>query len=153
MKLLRSRKGITITEVVVALAIIAAISAITLTMIVRSDDVEARTENAMLAENTAQNAIECYRFVMSKGLEAAAVPAEFYRCLAKTGAYVRGTVRAGAFTEEMPDPAAGERDVFRLAVDRCVVLIEMTGDGFVYTAKNVQDEVIYSFTYPDGGVS
>lgn len=152
LKHIRSRKGITTTEVVIALVIIAAISAVTLTMMMLSDNVEAKTENAMVVQNSAENAIECYRFAESTAGDRNAIADVFFACLEKTGGYVQGTVREDAFVEGA-ELQEGEKAAFRLVSGQCVVLIEIEQAGFAYTAKNAKGEVLYEFTYPEGGAS
>ncbi|MBE6983292.1 MAG: type II secretion system protein, partial [Ruminococcaceae bacterium] len=63
---LHSRKGVTVAEVVIALVIIAAISAFTLSLIVMSIGVETKSESAIEVKNAAENAIECFRFAKSE---------------------------------------------------------------------------------------
>ncbi len=160
MKAFRSRKGVTVIEVVIALAIIVTISAATLSIIVLSSNVETTAENAITVKNAAENAIECYRFAknyaheLSDGKEfsmAELLPKLFALYLRKTDDYVIGTMTDGVFTESQPDPATGTNSVFRMIKGGCVVLIEQTTDGFAYTARNAKGEEIYSFTYPAGG--
>jgi prepilin-type N-terminal cleavage/methylation domain-containing protein len=165
MKNIRSRKGVTIIEVVIALAIITIISAATLSLIVMSEGVETKAENAFIVKNSAENAIECFRFAKNYALELSAgteismaesLPKLFASYLRKTG-YVIGTMTDGVFTESQlelkKEISVDTNSVFRMIKGGCVILIEQTTDGFAYTARNAKGEEIYSFTYPEGGAS
>ena len=52
---MRNRKGVTIAETVIALVIIAAISAVTLSMIIMSIGVESKSIAAIETKNAAEN--------------------------------------------------------------------------------------------------
>ena len=59
---MRSRRGVTLVEVVIALVVIGIISVATLTVIFSSVQIENKTVVAMDVRNQAENAIECFRF-------------------------------------------------------------------------------------------
>lgn len=58
----RSRRGITLVEVVVALTIIVIVSGAAIALISSHTKLEARTVQAVEAANIAENAIECFRY-------------------------------------------------------------------------------------------
>ena len=174
MKNIRSRKGVTVMEVVIALVIITAISAVSLSMIVISHDVEAKAESAITAKNAAENAVECYRFAKSYAQEvisnsvtpipiATLFPQMFFEYLGKTGDYRVGTMVDGVFTESQSDPllmAAVEvnaSSAFRLVANGCTITVTQQYDageliGITFVAERGGEE-IYHFTYPEGGAS
>ena len=57
-----SRRGFTVAEVAVALAVIVIISGATLIFVASQAKVEARTVHTIEATNIAENAIECFRY-------------------------------------------------------------------------------------------
>ena len=59
---MRSRKGVALAEVVIALVVITIVSAATLSVIFSSVQIENKTIVAMDVRNQAENAIECFRF-------------------------------------------------------------------------------------------
>ena len=166
MKNIRSRKGVTIMEVVIALVIITAISAVSLSMIVISHDVEAKAESAITAKNAAENAVECYRFAKSYAQELVTNPMEpipiadvfpqvFYTYLGKTGAYTAGTMVDDVFTSNQSGVAVDKNSVFRLVTNGCIITItqnftDSNLNGFTFIAKDAKGEEIYSFNYPGG---
>lgn len=62
LKRCRSRKGITLVEVVVALTIITVISGATVLLLSASVRSDARTLDSFYASAEAENAVECFRF-------------------------------------------------------------------------------------------
>ncbi len=148
MKNIRSRRGVTIMEVVIALAIITIISAVSLSMIVISHDVERKAESAITAKNAAENAIECFRFADGN-------KTTFWECLKKTAdTYEFGRIsfdEDGKFevTETLETASKA-----RLISNGCTIMITCAkGKTFEFSAINAKGEEIYSFTYPEGGAS
>ena len=74
MKSRRWKKGESLMEAIIALAIIILVSATTLTVINKVDEVEARTSNYSQARLYTMNLYECYTFA-----ESASDPVEEYR--------------------------------------------------------------------------
>ena len=155
MEHIRSRKGVTIAEVVIALTIIAIISAFTLSLIVMSFGVENKSEVSIEVKNAAENAIECYRFAKNNykekitGLGEAPKPYVFtelvFSCLEKTGEYKHGSLENGVFVESQ----MGIGNIFCLTIDGCTILIKVDLDGFSFTAQQGGEEV-YNFDFPGG---
>lgn len=139
---LHSRKGVTVAEVVIALVIIAAISAFTLSLIVMSIGVETKSESAIEVKNAAENAIECFRFANGD-------KETFWTCLERTGKYAFGKIEDGVFskTENKTDA-----NVARLDADGCVMTITWEASRFSFVAERGGEQV-YRFKFPEGGTS
>ena len=75
----RSRRGISLVEVVVALTVIAIISSAALSLVISSARVDANSLRSTQVMMAAENALECYRFAESEE--------EFAALLEKTGDY------------------------------------------------------------------
>ena len=123
---IRSRRGISIVEVVIALVIITIISASALSMIMMSVEVERKSVMAVEVENCAENAIECFRYADDEG--------EFLTCLQKTG----------SFTKE-------EDGSFVLRASGYTVTITPENDEFAFTAVSTGGVEICAFTFTKGG--
>ena len=61
-KTIKSRRGISMVEVIVALTVIVIVSAAALSLITAHTHLEARTAQTIEATNIAENAVECFRF-------------------------------------------------------------------------------------------
>ena len=122
--MLRSRKGMSMVEVVIAMVIISVISASALSMIMMSINVEANAIRSVEIEESAENAIDCFRFAESDG--------EFLQALQKCAPYeqveTRFVLKAAGFT----------------------VTVVPSGNQFEYTAVDADGETIYTFTYSKG---
>ena len=123
--MLRSRKGISMAEVVIALVLISVISAAAVSVVLRSVDIEKNTLIVMEAANTAENAVECFRF--SENAEA------FLTALQKTAPY-----------------EVQEDGSFVLKSGNLVITIQadVAANQFAYTAVDNDGAEIYSFYYP-----
>ena len=64
---LNSRKGFTVVELVVAMAIILIVSATAIAIVNTQNTVYLRTTQTVEATNMAENAIECFRFAVNNG--------------------------------------------------------------------------------------
>ena len=131
-KNIRSRKGVSLVEVVVALAVITIISISALSVVFMSVKVEAKTVVVFEVRNSAENAIECFRF--ADGDE------EIFRnCL-------NATVASG-------QQFAGENGTYVSNAGNYTVTITMLPEesGFTYRAVNEAGQEIYSFTFKNGG--
>ena len=65
-KTVKSRRGISMVEVVVALTVIVIVSAAALSLVTAHTHLEARTAQTIEATNIAENAVECFRFDSTK---------------------------------------------------------------------------------------
>ncbi len=122
---IRSRRGISIVEVVIALVIITIISASALSMIMMSVKVERETVTALEVENCAENAVECFRYADSELV--------FFTCLKKTGNYTK------------------EDGSFVLRASDYTVTITPEDHEFAFTAVSKGGVEICAFTFTKGG--
>ena len=161
---LHSRKGVSIAEVVIALAIIAVISAFTLSLIVMSISVESKSVAAIEVKNAAENAIECFRFARDNQNEEISCFDEtaqtytlsqlFFLCLRETGNYISETPLGDGTVQTQPS-SDGNIDVigingnsiFKLVVDGCTITIKQTATGFSFVAMRGEEE-LENFTFP-----
>ena len=158
-KQLNSRKGVTVAEVVIALVIIAAISAFTLSLIVMSIGVENKSESAIEVKNAAENAIECFRFARENQNEEIFGFGEtaqkytlsqlFFLCLRETGNYISETTLGDGSLQTQPS-VDGNIDVvgingnsiFKLTVDGCTITIKQTATGFSFVAMRGEEALL-----------
>lgn len=133
-KNIRSRKGISMVEVVVALVVITIISLATLSVVFVSAKVEAKTFVAMEVRNSAENAVECFRFADGK-------VETFIGCLNKTVAKNE---------QEFQQQADGS---YISNAGRYIVTITLLEEesGFYYKATDSAGKDIYEFTFKNGG--
>ncbi len=127
-----SRKGVSIIEVVIALVVISIISAATVSVIVKSIGVETNSVATYEVRNSAENAIDCFRF--ADGDEAT-----FIDCL-------NDTVGENAFTSQNGSYVC-DAGGYRVTI----TLLEGQG-GFTYQAVDSDGKEIYGFTFEKGGV-
>lgn len=137
-KNIRSRKGISMVEVVVALVVITIISLATLSVVFVSAKVEAKTIVAMEVRNSAENAVECFRFADGDA-------SVFIECLQKTTGVA------------IKDNYVIENGNYVLRAGRYIVTITLNKDendklvSFTYEAKDSAGKDIYEFTFKNGG--
>lgn len=169
-----SRNGITVAEVVIALVIIAVISACTLSLIVMSIGVETKSESAIEVKNAAENAIECFRFARDNAGEVFheqgflfpdfkyTLSTLFFACLKKSNQNYTHEILSDEIHKSSPTVQDGVwiRDdilpdcVFTLVVDGCTITIEQIKDGgsnvvgFSFVAMRGEEE-LESFTFPE----
>lgn len=122
-----SRKGVSIVEVVVALVIISIISASALSMMMMSVEVERNALTAIKIENSAEDAVDCFRFAQDNGV--------FLECLQMTGDFVE------------------EDGNFVLRADSYTVTITPGTNQFEYSAVDTNGEEICAFIYKKGGAA
>lgn len=164
-KQLHSRKGVTVAEVVIALVIIAAISAFTLSLIVMSFGVENKSEVSIEVKNAAENAIECYRFARDNQNEEISGFGEtvqkytlsqlFFLCLRETGNYISETPLGDGSVQTQPSSdgnidivGINGNSIFKLTVDGCTITIKQIGTtSFSFVAMRGEEE-LESFTFP-----
>ena len=140
-KNIRSRKGISMVEVVVALVVITIISLATLSVVFVSAKVEAKTFVAMEVRNSAENAVECFRFANGDK--------DIFRKTLNLSVGVDETVQASAWEEV--------ENGYSYNAGRYIVTITLNKDendklvSFTYEAKDSAGKDIYEFTFTNGG--
>lgn len=140
-KNIRSRKGVSLVEVVVALAVITIISISALSVVFMSVKVEAKTVIVFEVRNSAENAIECFRFADGD-------MDTFEKCL---------NLSVGVDENGSESGWQGKNDTYSLNAGRYIVTIKLIKDendkpvGFDYAAKDSTGADIYSFTFKNGG--
>ncbi len=124
--LLRSRRGVTITEVVVALVIIGIISSAALSLVMYSVNVEKDSFSVVEAKIAAENTLACFRYAENED--------EFVEALSKTDSY------------ETQDDGS-----LLLSGNGYTVTVkaDYSENYFEYTAVKSNGEEIYSFSYPN----
>lgn len=120
----RSRRGISLVEVIVALAVITIISTAALSLVISSARVDANSLRSTQVMMAAENALECYRFAESKE--------EFAALLEKTGDY------------------KGSDGVFVLTEKSYVITVHYTNTKLTFSATDGDGEEIYSYEFDKG---
>ena len=120
----RSRRGISLVEVVVALTVIAIISSAALSLVISSARVDANSLRSTQVMMAAENVLECYRFAESKE--------EFAALLEKTGDY------------------KGSDGVFVLTEKSYVITVHYTNTKLTFSATDGDGEEIYSYEFDKG---
>lgn len=129
---LQSRKGVTIVEVAIALAIIAIVSASAVGMVLISVNIEAKFVANTYTENSVESVLECFQFAENEEI--------FYEALQKLDDYQYDS----------------EKDAYIFDGKYLTVTVTVDFDGeknLNYTAKRNTGEEIYSYTYPMGGAA
>lgn len=120
----RSRRGISLVEVVVALAVITIISAAALSLVISSARVDANSLRSTQVTIAAENSLECYRFAESEE--------EFATLLEKTGDYKKVD---GAYV---------------LTEKAYVITVHYTDTKLTFSATDGDGEEIYSYEFDKG---
>ena len=120
----RSRRGISLVEVVVALAVITIISAAALSLVISSARVDANSLRSTQVMMAAENALECYRFAESKE--------EFAALLEKTGDY------------------KGSDGVFVLTEKSYTITVNYTDMQLTFSATDSDGKEIYKYEFNKG---
>ena len=120
----RSRRGISLVEVVVALTVITIISAAALSLVISSARVDANSLRSTQVMMAAENVLECYRFAESEE--------EFAALLEKTGDY------------------KGSDGVFVLTEKSYVITVHYTNTKLTFSATDGDGEEIYSYEFDKG---
>ena len=120
----RSRRGISLVEVVVALTVIAIISSAALSLVISSARVDANSLRSTQVMMAAENALECYRFAESKE--------EFAALLEKTGDY------------------KGSDGVFVLTEKSYTITVSYSAEKLIFSAADGDGEEIYSYEFDKG---
>lgn len=144
---IRSRKGISMVEVVVALVVITIISLATLSVVFVSAKVEAKTIVSMEVRNSAENAVECFRFANGN-------KEIFIACLNET-------VADNGFrnSEEKPLVYMLDKGNYTITITLTEKIENDTETGdvisrvteFYYIAEYKESGKIYDFTFQNGG--
>ena len=139
-KNMRSRKGVSMVEVVVALVVITIISLATLSVVFVSAKVESKTIVAMEVRNSAENAMECFRFA-DGNMET------FRKTLNLSVGADKDIAKEWQFADDTYSYNAGRYMVtIKLIKDENNKLI-----GFEYAAKDSTGADVYDFTFKNGG--
>lgn len=129
---LRSRKGMSVAEVAVALAVISIISGAAVSMAMHSVKVEANFVAVTQTKSSAESVLECFRFADSEEV--------FAQALQKLGAF-----------EFKPEENAYVLEGKSVTV---TVKASFSPKKLEYTAAKNSGETIYSYTFPvEGGAS
>jgi prepilin-type N-terminal cleavage/methylation domain-containing protein len=120
----RSRRGISLVEVVVALAVITIISAAALSLVISSARVDANSLRSTQVTIAAENSLECYRFAESEE--------KFAELLEKTGDYKKVD---GAYV---------------LTEKAYVITVNYTNTKLTFSATDGDGEEIYSYEFDKG---
>ena len=147
-KNIRSRKGVSMAEVVVALLVISIISAATMSVVMQSVNQEAKSVQVFEVRNSAENAMECFRFasVQQDGFD----PELFIECMNKTTADAQFAEQDGSY---ILDAGSYTVTITLLTVQETEQETEQeTVYGFSYLAVNDDGEEIFSYTFQNGGV-
>ena len=120
----RSRRGISLVEVVVALTVITIISAAALSLVISSARVDANSLRSTQVMMAAENALECYRFAESKE--------EFAALLEKTGDY------------------KGSDGVFVLTEKSYTITVNYTDTQLTFSATDSDGKEIYKYEFNKG---
>lgn len=124
-KNLKTKKGITIVEVVITLVLIAMVMASAISVIIMSIDIENNSATAVEMKNSAQNVLECFRFAESEE--------EFSQALSKCGNYQKA-----------------DDGSYILTGTNLIITVKpnFTENKLEFYATNSDGDEIYSFGYP-----
>lgn len=129
MKKLSARKGISLTEVVVALAVISIISAAALSLVISSANIEADVVRTMNVSAAADDVLDCFRYADNNE--------EFEATIQKLDGYQ--TTGDGQYVLNKPN---------------YVIVIKINGNNLSFEAVKCKDgekgESIYSYEYTKG---
>lgn len=120
----RSRRGISLVEVIVALAVITIISTAALSLVISSARVDANSLRSTRVMIAAENALECYRFSDSED--------EFVALLRKTGDYIEAD---GSYV---------------LTESSYAITVKYEDDSLRFTAIDSDGKEIYNYEFYKG---
>lgn len=123
----RSRRGISLVEVVVALTVITIISAAALSLVISSARVDANSLRSTQVMMAAENALECYRFAENKD--------NFADLLKKTGDYTEDQEAVGTYV---------------LTEKAYVITISYTDAKLTFSATDSDGKEIYNYEFNKG---
>ena len=120
----RSRRGISLVEVVVALTVIAIISSAALSLVISSARVDANSLRSTQVMIAAENSLECYRFAESEE--------EFAALLEKTGDYKKVD------------------DAYVLTEKSYVITVSYLAEKLIFSAADSDGKEIYKYEFNKG---
>ena len=137
------RRGFTIAELVVALAIIVIVSATAVAIVNSQNTIYLRTVQTTEATNMAENAVECFRFAVENPnntfiengseVKTDSISSAFYYMYSKTGCLEE-------YTEA--------QDSYEIKTNGMTVTITIEGDTLTFLAKDGEKEILKeSYTY------
>ena len=119
-----SRRGISLVEVIVALAVIAIISTAALSLVISSARVDANSLRSTQVMMAAENALECYRFAKNDE--------DFAALLGNTGDYKKVD------------------DAYVLTEKTYVITVNYTDTKLTFSATDGDGKVIYDYEFNKG---
>ena len=120
----RSRRGISLVEVIVALAVIAIISTAALSLVISSSKVDANSLRSTQVMMAAENSLECYRFAENEE--------KFAELLGNTGDYKKAD------------------DSYVLTESSYAITVKYEDDSLRFTATDSDGKVIYNYEFNKG---
>lgn len=120
----RSRRGISLVEVIVALAVITIISTAALSLVISSARVDANSLRSTRVMIAAENALECYRFAENEE--------EFAELLGNTGDYIEAD---GSYV---------------LTESSYAITVKYEDDSLRFTAIDSDGKEIYNYEFYKG---
>ncbi|MBP3592073.1 MAG: prepilin-type N-terminal cleavage/methylation domain-containing protein [Clostridia bacterium] len=122
---INARRGFSLAEVVVAIAIIVIVSSASMTLIGVQARTEAKSVATVEATNIAENAIECFRYAQNTGTDFESV-----------FGYASSTTGEGT-----------EADPYIIKKDGATVIIRITGNTMTVNATFAGDAIFEEITY------
>lgn len=120
----RSRRGISLVEVIVALAVITIISTAALSLVISSARVDANSLRSTRVMIAAENSLECYRFAENEE--------EFAELIGKTGDYIEAD---GSYV---------------LTESSYAITVKYEDDSLRFTAIDSDGKEIYNYEFYKG---
>lgn len=138
-KKVKSKGGFTILEVVIAMAIIAIVTATAASIMTSAQKSMARSQKSVLAANDIANITECFKYTVCKS--------------GRIDDFEKAVVFAfGLASEGFTPPTDGVYYVYELTRDGYVITVTVTTTGTEQTvnsvAKDGDGKVIFELTYP-----
>lgn len=138
-KKVKSKGGFTILEVVIAMAIIAIVTATAASIMTSAQKSMARSQKSVLAANDIANITECFKYTVGEGRD--------------IDKFQQAVVFAfGLASEGFTPTTDGVYDVYELTRDGYVITVTVTTTGTEQTvnsvAKDGDGKVIFELTYP-----
>lgn len=136
------RRGFTMVELVVALAIIAIVSIATVFLIITQTNMNAKSIQVVEATNVAENAIECFRFAVNvSGSDEAAIKSNFESAFKKS-------LGLGEGEELKPKEETDEYVIYEIIEHGATIEITIKGNEITIKAiASDRDIIIEKKTY------
>ena len=131
MNRLNSKRGFTIVELVVAMAIIVIVSATAVAIVNAQNTVYLRTTQTVEATNMAENAIECFRWAVENPAKNDDVTTAFINAYAKTG------IALNNVTDESGNFISGHYTVEK---SNMKVIITIEGNKLTFVATDITND-------------